>query len=392
MNIKISRPKKTLSSYQFQIEVYSSKQEDNRHVIGILDSNFEIPHHEVWDSVLPLMYATRNGGPIFNKTSEPVQIEIDYPVATAAADFFEQRSHNMGLDVSIVSPRKLITFDLSTKGDVLLFGGGKDSRLLLGSLQEIGKNPTIVSARGSEYASDLEGVKSYQTIGFSMPLRIVPGLMLRPKNVYHGSGLGEVHLHTPWQKFFDISAPQPLFETSQMLKSLGLDISFEVPQCVLPFNVVQKILAQRYPELYEKQISVKKEATTAKNLHISLLERYHGLSHEGHCSEMLFRKLLDRFIARSTATTQFGFRDNQQVIAMEKQGIIRSLLDRGDLNWLNMVPPSHWEANWINKIHTYCNPDLQPEFLSIYKQYADVFDSSDSKRELPEGLRSYFHS
>lgn len=388
MKIQIARPVKTETRCEFSMQV--SVAGDSREVrTGFESRNFAIPHHEVWDAILPLMFVTRNGGPVFNRHDGPVRVALEYPVPRLAAEFFEDRARDFGLDIEITSPRVDVTYDLKTSGEMVLFGGGKDSRLLLGSLRELGRDPAVACAEGATYARDIEGARVYDTIGFAMPARMVPGMMLLPRIIHHGSGLGEIHQRTPWQQYFDISAPPALARTNRFLAAIGIDTQFVAPQCILPYNLVQAILARRYPELYAGQVSISPGSKDKKNLHVSLLKRYHGLSHDSHCDEPLFRRLLDRFLARNTSgESPFEYRESYEVIAREMRAILYRLQARGDLGWLAAPVPAAWDAGWIDTIHTYAYPGVDPDLLAIYRNHARDFDVAD-KATLPAGLAAY---
>ncbi len=379
LDIFIRRPVKADTRYILPIEIRTTDGAVTHQEIGVRASTFAIPHHEVWDSFLPLMWVSRNGGPLFNKPVTSARVRAAFPLHSRIARFFEARAAAFGLQMHVDSPEFYRTYDVATGGEALLFGGGKDSRLLLGSLREIGHNPRIISARGAENAHDLPEALCFDPANFSMPNRIVPALMLRPRVVYQGCGLGEVHHHSPWQQYYDISAAEALRDTSELLQSLGFDITFLGPQAVLPYNLTQKILTRRYPPLAAGQISVPPHKPSDKNLHVSLLKRYHAIPTQDHCTDELFAKMLGSFMRKALDpnVAPFGHHANREVIEREMRSIILHLFRQGQLDLpTHLTPPAHWHAPWIDFVHTYCNPDLPAGLLAIYRQYADVWPAN----------------
>lgn len=390
LEIRISRPLKTPTSYVFELACTAPNREPALTRFGVNNANFEIPHHEVWDSFLPLMYLSRNGGPLFRKAITRAQVRADFPLHATVVDFFARRARRFGLELQVNGPCYERAYDIPTRGEALLFGGGKDSRLLLGCLREVGIAPRVVSAEGGQYASDIADALTFETLDHSMANRIVPALMLLPSRVWYGSGLGEVHFHQPWQQYFDIAAPPALLETSTMLKSLGLDITIEAPQNVLPYNLTQMMLARRYPALFAGQVSVVPHKASDKNLHVTLLKLYHGISADDHCGAELFATMLTKFVQQSADPDriQFGYRANREIIEREMRAIISRLHNRGELQVpLAVDLPETWQAPWIDFIHAYIHPGLDNSFMNIYSEYADIWPRGAPG--LPVGLRPY---
>jgi len=339
------------------------------------------------------MWITRNGGPLFNKGLSSASITSEYPLHADIARFFVNRGRNFGLSVDILSSTFERTYEIATSGEVLLFGGGKDSRLLLGSLLETERRVRPIGANGREWGGDLEDLLYYEAPNSSMPNRIVPGIMLRPSIIYHGSGLGEVHLTSPWQQYYDISSPIALKETSDLFATIGWDIKFQAPQSVLPYNITQNILAERYPSLYRNQKSVRRNGMSDKNLHISLIKKYHGISHESHCDMNTFKALLERFVSRSLGQElaaegkRFGYLGHREVIELEMRTLISRLSKKGYLEDMSpSLPIDQWDADWIDYIHLYVNPSVDSDLLAIYRDYADVFCPTMSTNNLPRSL------
>lgn len=343
---------------------------------GFRAVNFPIRHHELWDAVYPLMFLTRNGGPLFGTGRDRATIRLPYPIARAVRDFYVRRAANFGLDVTVEADTVEPTYDLPTAGHVLAFGGGKDSRLLLGVLRELGVEPRIVST-WAENVTDLAEAHVTEPVSGVLADRVMPALMAGGRHFYFGSGLGEVHLETPWQQYYDWGSPAALAEFSRFLASLGVGMHAHAPAAALPYNLIQRILFERYPELCAHQRSVVPDEPSDKNLHVSLCELRHGIPFHRHCSEGLFRELVARFVqSQTTRPADFGYRNHRAVISREMRAIVFRMRDHALLAHVRHAVPAEWEGTWIDYLHTYVAPDTPPEVLRIYRRYAGPVDAA----------------
>ena len=162
-----------------------------------------------------------------------------------------------------------------------------------------------------------------------------------------------------------------------MLKSFGVNMDLVPPASVLPYNLIQRILHDRYPDLYRYQRSVRKEQPNEKNLQVSLLKIYCGIDFSDQCSDTLFRSLLKKFVkAQTTRPHDFGLHRYRRVINLEMRAIIFNKQDDRLFSGLRAIPVD-WEGKWIDYIHTYVHPDINPEFLEIYREYAPVLQDTD---------------
>jgi hypothetical protein len=342
---------------------------------GFRAANYAIRHHELWDAVYPLMFLTRNGGPLFN-ARDRATIRFRYPLPRAVRDFYVRRAANFGLDVTVEGETIEPVYDCPTEGHVLAFGGGKDSRLILGVLREAGCHPLPVSA-GAEYAVDVGEARITEPVSGVLADRVMPALMELGRHFYFGSGLGEAHRETPWHQYFDWGSPRALTEFSQLLASLGVTMHAHAPASMLPYNIIQRILFERYPELYAYQRSVAKDEPTEKNLHVSLCEIRHGIPFHRHCDEGLFQELLDRFVRQQIAEPlDFGYRNHREVINREMRAIIHRLRAEPLFARVRSRIPASWEGPWSDYIHPYVAPETPPEFLRIYSLYAATVDTA----------------
>jgi hypothetical protein len=339
---------------------------------GFKAVNFNIQHSDIWDSVYPLMYLTRNGGPIYGKY-DAVTIEFKYAILGPVRDFYLRRAKEFGIEIDLVGPIYETKYDIPTSGHAVAFGGGKDSRLISGILDDIGYEHSLYSSmnlKGTNFAVDLDANISQPIGDFSLANRVIIALMSRCNKVYFGLGLGECGLNKPWLQYYDFS-PKPLKEFSRLLASLGVDIECIAPLSVLPYNIIQKILVEKYPGLYEGQLSVNPEEKSEKNLHVSLCKAYHGIDFKQHCSEELFRSLLSDFVQKHIENpNDFGFRNYREIFSKEMRCIIYNLREHSLFEGVRELIPSEWGGCWIDYIHSYAYPEIDPKFLAVLTEYA----------------------
>jgi len=340
--------------------------------------NYAIRHDRCWDSIYPLMYLTRNGGPLFNSHRDEATIVFRYPILAAVRDFYVGRAANMGLRIEVEGSVYESTARLGTDGHVLAFGGGKESRMILGALRELGRAPVIVTA-GAENVRDLPGALVANSLSGVLADRVMPALMCLGRHFYFGSGLGGAHRRSPWQQYFDWGSPQALRELSALLAKLGIDMRAEAPASVLPYNMVQRILFERYPQLYRHQNSVPKDERSQKNLHVALCKLHHGIPFQDHCHEALFAELVAEFVEQQTSKPMdFGYRGHREIINREMRAIIFARRSDPRFGALRSRIPEAWAGPWIDYIHAYVAPQLDEGFLKIYREYACPVDEAPS--------------
>lgn len=345
---------------------------------GFTAQNFVIRHHPVWDSLYPLLFLTRNGGPLFNRGHDRALIRFDYPVSHAVADFYTRRAASMGIDVEIDADTVDVGFDGTATGPVLAFGGGKDSRLILGLTRELAEEPRLFLAgeRGSADLPQTFVSHSVPKTEGTLADRLMPSLMARPRVLYLGGGLGEAHRETPWQQYYDVSSPCALAEWSEMLRALGLPTQLRAPLAILPFNITQRILSERYPELAVGQVSVRPGSRSEKNLHVSLLKYEHGWPFDDHCDASLFRELLEGFVRDQLADPDgFGYRNHRETFNREMRAIIWRHRNEELFATVGADVPDHWDGPWIDYVHDYVAIEADPGLLEIALQYGKRIDS-----------------
>ncbi len=332
--------------------------------------NHAIRHHELWDSIYPLMFLTRNGGPLFNTRHTRATIRFRYPIAEKVRAFYVRRARDFGIAIDVQADTTDRSCDCPTEGHVVAFGGGKDSRLIYGVLREAGHQPRPVTA-GAANAPDLDDVRCVETLHGALANRVMPALMSGGRHFYFGSGLGEVHRRVPWQQYYDWASPVALAEFSGLLRALGVEMHAHAPAAVLPYNLIQRILFERYPTLYAHQRSVERNEATEKNLHVALCELHHGIAFDRHCDAALFRSLVARFVEEQcTNPRPFGYREHRETIHREMRAIIfRHRAETPFAGVRHRIPPE-WEGAWIDYVHDYVAPATSDEFRRIYAAYA----------------------
>jgi len=249
LDISVSVPIRTASRYEFHCALRRERTLRARLRAGSGDAaarrselrfgfratNYEIVHHDVWDGFYPLFFLTRNGGPLFNKGHDRARIHFDYPISAVVRDFYIRRAADFGIEVEVEAKTTESRFDTETSGDVLAFGGGKDSRLLLGLLNELGRDPVVFTAK-SDRASDIDDIRVTESVNGALVDRLMPSLMALPRTFWWGGTIGDVHHEVPWQQIYDMASPGPLGDWSDLFAALGADIKIQAPLTVLPYN------------------------------------------------------------------------------------------------------------------------------------------------------------
>ena len=390
LDIHVLPPKKTEDTYAFECVICPRHSRSQRwfrrsgagHAartrirFGYRATDFAIPHHRIWDGFYPLLLLIRNGGPLFDQEDASARIQFDYPISRAVRDVFTSRAADLGVDIEVDAPLADMQFDDPAEGHVLAFGGGKDSRLILGLLRESGIEPTVVSGKGA-FASDIPGALVADPIMPILVDRIMPSLMQRGRHIYYGGGLGETHRTTPWHRYYDMASARGRGQLSGLLQELGSDTSIDAPVVVLPYNLSQRMLHDRFADLQAGQISTKEGARTDKNLQVALLKLYHDIPHTDRIDDDLFGELLVDFVRRQLADpSDFGERDHREVINREMRSIIWRRRDHRALAAVRDDVPAAWDEAWIDYVHDYADPGVDPAFTDVFAQYAPTVDAA----------------
>jgi len=392
LDITVLPPTKTESLYEFRCNVRvapSTLQRIRRRVtataadgrqrwrFGYRTLGWDIRHHEIWDGFYPLFFLTRRGGPLFATEHDRARIRFSYPISESVRDFFIRRARELGEHIEVEAELADLRFDGPTDGHVLAFGGGKDSRLILGLLRETGVEPTVITTRGA-YVSDVPGALEIKALYPVLTDRIMSSFMHLGRHLYFGTALGEAHLESPWHGDYDIAATSARRELSALFDALGAEMHIHAPVTVLPYNLIQWILSQRYPGLYAHQSSTRLGAASEKSLHIALLRLYRGLDHTYRIDEALFEELLAEFVtAQLERPNDFGVRNVRELVHREMRGIIWRKREHPVMAAVGDRIPAHWDEPWIDYIHTYADPGIDPAWLAVYREYAATVDEAE---------------
>jgi len=387
LRIRVERPVKTDDTYVFKARVGDatpgrtllarlSGARGREIRFGFRADNFTIRHSALWDSVLPLFFLTRYGGPAYDRGVDRCEIRFNYPVLDPVARFFERRAANLGFEAVVVADTFERTFDLPTQGRQVALGGGKDSRLLVGLLRELGEAPSVSTAGRANWPPDLPDALRHEPVNGLLSERLMPCLMSGYAELYLGSAIGAASLTVPWHRYYDWSAPPAQGELSDLLKSLGVDLSLYGPTCVLPANLIQKILHRRYPELCAHQRSVAPGARKEKQLHISLMQLLHGMSIADHCPDEVFRSCLSDFMTealRHAWGPETSPQAVRRLLRSEMMAMIHRLRDHPLLSEVRDTVPADWDTDWIDGVHSYVDRRVGPDMLDIFHQYAPEY-------------------
>jgi len=385
VRIRVERPIRTDDTYVFPYRVTDTTP--GRRLVarlaglrgvelrlGFQAVNFSIRHSPLWDSFCPLWFLTRIGGPVFGHGIERCEIRFDYPVLDRVARFFEGRAANLGYEAVVTGRTYDDTFDLPTSGRQIPFGGGKDSRTILGLLRELGESPTVSTAGRANWPPDLPGAIHHEPVNGALTERLMPILMSGAAHVYLGGNLNGVAWHSPWHRYYDWASPEAQGGLAGLLRSLGVAISFHCPLGVLPANLTQKVLFDRYPDLFAHQRSVAPNARKEKQLQIALLRLYHGIPIGDGCSDEVFRFCLRQFhTARLANPDDWGPHHCRMVFQREMMALVYRLRDHPLLSEVRDAVPATWDASWIDGVHAYVDRRVDPSILEIFREYAPEY-------------------
>ncbi|MEZ4595992.1 MAG: hypothetical protein R3C32_03640 [Chloroflexota bacterium] len=285
---------------------------------GFRTSGWRLEHHPVWDAIYPLLSLTRNGGPLFGTRHRRATIRMACATPVAVRDFFVRRAHDLGPGgFTIQGETSHATFDGPPPRHRVRGREGEPGHP--GMLRETGDDLAIVSSWAQRV--DLPHALVSDPMGPALIDRVMPALMSRGRDLYLGGTLGGSHRTHPWHRYFDVSAPAPLRETARMLAAVGLPTVLHSPLAIVPPNVGQRVLHDRYPDLYRHQYSTRDGGSSEKNLHVACANLHHGIGYQRHCPPELFARLLERFVAReATRPDDFGPRSEREVISREMCG------------------------------------------------------------------------
>jgi hypothetical protein len=363
----IQIPVKTKREYIFSF--YSRKVLIRN--FGFKTTNFDIPHGSIWDTLYPMMFITRNGGPVFNKLDEATLV-FEYPVVKEVVDLMIDRCKMQGINLTVDAPSEIMATAQEPLWDCVVgFGGGKESSLNCGITRELGYSPMMMM--GSRRQSVPKRRWNWDDIVFTNPInkgisdRLVAQLMCG-RVLYHGSCLDDSMKTNPWHQYYDIGCQESWNTMNDMFKSVGVDRSVYTPLECLPCAQIPKILCTRYPDVAEKRKSVDDFSFGEKNMHVSLCEMTGGIDPAFHCKPDMLVDLVNRFIDKYNSE-DYGKRDAR---LLARDGMCAMLYYLRDHKYLKPVKDrikDEWEREFIHKGHFY--KDVPKEFESIIREYIE---------------------
>jgi hypothetical protein len=351
IDFKIDPPTKKPTEYLFSYRRYSQRGKLAK--FGFRMNRVDLPHGTVWDTLYPLLYLTRNGGPVFNKHDQ-VGILFDYPVVDEVVETMKQRCRSQGIELQVSAPDSVEpTFGAPVWDHVVGFGGGKESSLICGMARELGYSPMMLM--GSPRPSTPAKRWTWDDIRFFRPLnkgvsdRLVVQLMCGA-NLYHGSCLDDSMRTTPWHQYFDIGSQEGWNQMNAMFDRLGMGRRVYTPLEPVPCAMVSTVLCERYPEVARLRKSVDLQSKGEKNMHVSLCEMMGGIDPSDHCSPELLRQLVGRFMEKYEKGN-YGKRDARKLAMWGMLAMLHHLRGHEILSGFEI--PDSWKREFIHYGHFY---------------------------------------
>jgi hypothetical protein len=299
-------------------------------------------------------------------------------------DFFVQRALGFGYGITVEAPSASLIMEATAQGQVLMFGGGKESRLLLGLIREAGVEPEVVTAMPLR-ATDLPSALISESVHGALVDRLMPGLMRLGTDVFYGGSLGGAHRVTPWQQAYDLGSAENLAGLSKLLRTMGAGSQVHAPLAVLPANLIQRLLHDRHAELFAGQMSTREGARNFKGLSVALLKMLHDLHWRDRFDEAALPRLVERWVQQQTdAPDDHGYRDNNLTFDLEMRAVVWRLRDRDELRVVRDRIPDHWAAAWIDYVHDYVDTTgrSDPGFMRVFRESAPLVSQADPGLQL----------
>lgn len=373
LTFTVEPPIKTKTEYIFSF--YSANKKVRN--FGFRTDEFEIPHGSVWDTLYPLIYLTRNGGPVYLKYDE-VKVVFQYPVVKEFVELMKRRCKSQGVRLEVEAPAEIeATAEAPVWNTVVGFGGGKESSLNCGITKELGYSPTMLM--GSPKPPTPRKRWDWDDVVFFIPINkgIVDRLIVQMMcggTLYHGSSLDDTWHTIPWQQYYDIGTAESLTALNDTFTKTGIDRKVIAPLRCLPCAQIPKILCDRYPEVGAKRESVNKSARNEKNMHVSLCEMMGDVSILEHCSPELLVILAREFIPKCN---DYGQRNGRMVARLGMCSMLYHLRDHEYLKPIRSLIPDSWDRRFIHYGHFYKN--VPKEFEEIFREYLE--ESPDGTNE-----------
>lgn len=368
MIFTIIKPHKSKHEYRFSF--YAKEKKTKLRHFGF-KADFEIPHGSIWDTLYPLMWLTRNGGPVFNKISY-VTLRFEYPIVAEVVKVMKARCKMQGIRLNVESPGVIEAAAEKPVFDCVVgFGGGKESSLNCGIARELGYSPRMMM--GSRVPATPAKRWDWDDMVFTIPInkgvsdRLLPQLMCG-KILYHGSCLDDTMKTSPWHQYYDIGCQESWDTMNAMFKSLGIERTVYTPLECLPCAQIPNILCKRYPEVAKKRLSVQAHHAGEKNMHVSLCEMMGGIDPTNHCRPDLLVELVGQFINKYNSEN-YGKRDARLLARDGMCAMLYHLREHEYLKSIRYKIKSAWKREFIHKGHFY--KSVPKEWEGIIREYVE---------------------
>ena len=365
IRITVHPPRKTPHEYLFLYEIEGG----GAGTFGITTETFEIPHDPLWDTLYPLMWLTRNGGPVFGEHDE-VRITLAYPVLWHVIGVMEDRAKRQGINTKVYSPTVTETAGCpSFWPNVVGFGGGKESSLICGMARELGLSPQMMMGTMDAGRQSLrwpwEDISFFKPVNKGVTDRLILQMMCG-NTVYHGAGLGDTWRSDPWTQYYDIGSQEGWNQFNDMFARLGVNRRVIVPLQCVPFAQVPRILCERYPDIAVRRRSTDRRGKfSEKNLHVTLCEMVGDVPYDMHCTPAILCQLVESFVARGD---DFGFRNSRRLVHLEIRAMLWHLRDSPELAPVrHLITDVDWCRSWPWMGHYY--HQTPTEFEEIIREY-----------------------
>ena len=87
----------------------------------------------------------------------------------------------------------------------------------------------------------------------------------------------------------------------------------------------------------------------------------------------MFKKLVRH---ATSDPTDYGYHNRRLPVHMEMRAIIWRHRDDELLEPVRDQIAPEWESDWIDYIHPYVLPNLDPEWMAVYREYAPTIDEA----------------
>ena len=372
-------PTKTPHAYLFDCKIKAK----GLYRCGVRTETFDIPHDPLWDTLYPLMFLTRSGGPHWKYRPEPLCIKFTYPVVQALVDMYLERSAKQGMPLTVDAPGTTMPGDTpSVWQNIVGFGGGKESSLVCGMARELGYSPRMLM--GSPKPANPGKVWTWPDISFAIPCnkgvtdRIVIQIM-SGNLVFHGAALEDGWRTNPWTQYYAIGTQEGWDQLNDVFTALGVDRKVVVPLQGIPGAQIPRILCNRYPDVADLRMSVNRvNDRSEKNLHVFLCEVISNVPWDAHIKPDQILEQTRKFLAKCP---DVDTNDGRMVTRIMMRAMLYEARDHEHLTEVRHLIKDEWKRRHIHLGHYYRK--MPEDFEQIYREY---LEASPDGTDCPYGI------